>query len=142
MRTFDFTPLLRSGIGFDRFDRLFENMSRQDEASLNYPPYNIIKSGENDYHITMAVAGFGEDDLEITAKENTLEIRAKALPEQDGVTYLHRGIAGRGFERRFELADDIKVTGARIENGLLHVDLLREVPEHKKPRRIEIGKAA
>lgn len=142
MRTFDFTPLLRSGIGFDRFDRLFENMSRQDEASLNYPPYNISKSGENDYHITMAVAGFSEGDIEITAKENTLEIKANALPEPEGVTYLHRGIAGRGFERRFELADDIKVKGARIENGLLHVDLLREVPEHKKPRRIEIGKAA
>lgn len=142
MRTFDLTPLLRSGIGFDRFDRLFENLSRQDEAATGYPPYNIAKSGENDYHITMAVAGFGEDDLEITVKDNTLEIKAKTLVEPEGVTYLHRGIAARGFERRFELADDIKVTGARIEHGLLHVELLRQVPEHKKPRRIEIGKAA
>ena len=139
MRTFDFTPLLRSGIGFDRFDRVLENLSRQDQASLNYPPYNIAKSGENDYQISMAVAGFSEDDIEIVVEENTLGIKAKAQADEDGVAYLHRGIAGRGFERRFQLADDIRVTGARLEHGLLHIDLLREVPEHKKPRRIEIS---
>jgi len=142
MRTFDFTPLLRSGIGFDRFDSLFENLSRVDETTLNYPPYNIVKSGENDYRISMAVAGFAEGDIDLTVEENVLEIKAKAQPEKDGVAYLHRGIAGRGFERRFQLADDIKVAGARLENGLLHVDLKREVPEHKRPRKIEIGAAA
>jgi molecular chaperone IbpA len=142
MRTFDFTPLLRSGIGFDRFDRVLENLSRQDQASPNYPPYNIAKSGENNYQISMAVAGFGEDDIEIVAEENSLEIKAKAQEDKEGVTYLHRGIAGRGFERRFQLADDIRVTGARLEHGLLHIDLLREVPEQKRPRKIEIGGAS
>jgi molecular chaperone IbpA len=139
MRNYDLSPLLRSGIGFDRFDRLFENLSRQDEAAPGYPPYNITKSGEDDYRITMAVAGFGEDDVEITLTDRNLVIKGKPLPEQEGAAYLHRGIAGRAFERRFELADDIKVVGGRLENGLLHVDLVREVPEHKRPRRIEIG---
>ena len=141
MRTFDLNPLLRSGIGFDRFDRILDSLSRQDDAQLSYPPYNIAKSGADDYRISMAVAGFGEDDVEITVKEKTLVVKGKAQAEQDGVAYLHRGIAGRGFERRFELADDIKVVGARMEHGLLHIDLVREVPEHKKPRRIEIGSA-
>ena len=139
MRTFDLNPLLRSGIGFDRFDRLFENLSRQDEAAAGYPPYNITKAGEDDYRISMAVAGFSEGDVEITLTDRNLVIKGKPLPEQEGAAYLHRGIAGRAFERRFELADDIKVVGGRLENGLLHVDLVREVPEHKRPRRIEIG---
>jgi molecular chaperone IbpA len=142
MRTFDFTPLLRSGVGFDRFDRLFENLSRQDENAVNYPPYNIAKFGEDDYRISMAVAGFGEGDIDITVEQNTLDVKAKAQPEREGVAYLHRGIAGRGFERRFQLADDIKVVAAKLENGLLHVDLKREVPEHKKPRKVEIGQSA
>ncbi len=139
MRTYDLNPLLRSSIGFDRFGRLFEQLARMDESAPTYPPYNIEKSGEDDYRITMAVAGFDQGDIELTAKENTLVVKAETLPEKEGATYLHRGIAARGFERRFELADTIKVVGASMENGLLHIDLVREVPEHKKPRKIEIG---
>jgi molecular chaperone IbpA len=139
MRNFDLTPLLRASVGFDRFDRLFDAASRLDDAQLTYPPYNIEKSGDEAYRITMAVAGFAEGDLDITTAENTLVVRGRQQPEQDGVKYLHRGIAGRAFERRFELADTIKVVGARLENGLLHIDLAREVPEHKKPRKIAIG---
>jgi molecular chaperone IbpA len=139
MRSFDLTPLLRASVGFDRFDRLFDTVNRLDDAQLNYPPYNIEKSGEDAYRITMAVAGFGEGDLDLTVTENTLVVTGRQQPEQEGVKYLHRGIAGRAFERRFELADTIKVVGARIENGLLHIDLAREVPEHKKPRKIAIG---
>ena len=141
MRTFDLTPLLRSTVGFDQFDRLFNAVGRLDEGSLNYPPYNIEKSGEDAYRITMAVAGFGESDLDLTVSDNTLTVKGAQQPEKEDVKYLHRGIAGRAFERRFELADTIKVTGARLENGLLHIDLVREVPEHKKPRKIEIGAA-
>ena len=139
MRTFDLTPLLRASVGFDRFDRLFDAASRLDDAQLNYPPYNIEKSGDEAYRITMAVAGFAEADLDLTVTDNTLVVTGRQQPEQDGVKYLHRGIAGRAFERRFELADTIKVVGARVENGLLHIDLAREVPEHKKPRKIELG---
>lgn len=139
MRTFDLSPLLRASVGFDRFDRLFDSASRLDEAQLNYPPYNIEKSGDDAYRITMAVAGFAESDLELTAAENTLVVTGRQQPEKEGVKYLHRGLAGRAFERRFELADTIRVVGARLENGLLHIDLAREVPEHKKPRKIAIG---
>jgi len=139
MRTYDLNPLLRSSIGFDRFGRLFEQLSRADDTAPTYPPYNIEKSGEDDYRISMAVAGFTIADIDVTVKENTLIVKADSVAEQEGATYLHRGIAGRGFERRFELADTIRVTGADIENGLLHIDLVREVPEHKKPRKIEIG---
>lgn len=139
MRSFDLSPLLRASVGFDRFDRLFDSMSRLDDAQLSYPPYNIEKSGDDAYRITMAVAGFAEGDLDLTATENTLVVTGKQQPEKEGVKYLHRGIAGRAFERRFELADTIKVVGARLENGLLHIDLAREVPEHKKPRKIVVG---
>ena len=139
MRTYDLNPLLRSTIGFDRFGRLFEQLARVDDSAPSYPPYNIEKSGEDDYRITMAVAGFAQADIDLTVKENTLVIKAEAIAEKDGASYLHRGIAGRGFERRFELADTIKVVGANVENGLLHIDLVREVPEHKRPRKIEIG---
>ncbi len=142
MRTFDLNPLLRSGIGFDRFDRLFENLSRQDDTARSYPPYNIQKSGENDYRISMAVAGFGDDDIDVTLTDRTLVIKGEQQADEEAVSYLHRGIAGRAFERRFELADGIKVTGAHLEHGLLHVDLAHEVPEHKKPRRIAIGAPA
>ncbi len=143
MRTYDLTPLLRSTIGFDRFNRLLEAGAKLDENALTYPPYNIEKTGEDDYRITMAVAGFNADDIDVTAKENTLVISGKALPEHEDVTYLHRGVAGRAFERRFELADTIKVVGASLENGLLHVDLVREIPEALKPRKIAIeAKAA
>ncbi len=141
MRAFDLSPLLRSTIGFDRFDRLFDAALR-DAADNSYPPYNIEKQGEEQYRITMAVAGFREEDLDVTVKENTLLITGKAQPEDDKVSYLHRGIAGRAFERRFELADTIKVTGAKLENGLLDIELAREIPEAQKPRRILIGQAA
>jgi molecular chaperone IbpA len=135
--------LLRSTIGFDRFNWLLEAGAKLDENALSYPPYNIEKTGEDDYRISMAVAGFKPDDIDVTAKENTLVISGRALPEHEGVTYLHRGVAGRAFERRFELADTIKVVGASLENGLLHVDLVREIPEALKPRKIAIeAKAA
>lgn len=139
MRAFDLTPLLRSSVGFDRFNRAFEVANRVDDAQLSYPPYNIEKLGDDGYHITMAVAGFTESDIDITITEETLVIAGKQEAEEDDVTFLHRGIARRSFERRFQLADSIKVTGARLENGLLHVDLVREVPEHKKPRQIPIS---
>ncbi len=138
MRTFDLSPLLRSSVGFDRFDRLFQSLSQFDESASAYPPYNIEKAGEDDYRITMAVAGFTEEDVDVTVKENTLVISARAIPEREGAKYLHRGIAGRAFERRFELADTVKVLGARLGKGLLHIDLVREIPEAKRPRKIAI----
>ena len=139
MRTYDLTPLMRSTIGFDRFDRLFEQASQHAETTSSYPPYNIEKLGKDAYRISMAVAGFGEEDLDITVRENSLVIAGKALAEEKKAAFLHKGIAQRGFERRFDLADYIKVTGANLENGLLHVDLVREVPEAKRPRRIDIA---
>lgn len=135
---FDLSPLMRSTIGFDRAFRLLDAASRADDGSLNYPPYNIEKSGENTYRISMAVAGFAPEQLDVTVKENVLFVVGKPREDVSEVQYLHRGIAARAFERRFELADTIKVTGARFENGLLHVDLVREVPEAKKPRQIAI----
>ncbi len=140
MRNFDLTPLMRATVGFDRLANLLDTATRVDEGTLGYPPYNIEKTGEDAYRITMAVAGFGEEDLEITVQENSLVIKAaKAKTEEDkAVKYLHRGIATRGFERRFDLADFIKVTGARLENGMLSVELEREVPEAMKPRTIAI----
>jgi molecular chaperone IbpA len=139
MRTYDLTPLMRSTIGFDRFDRLFEQAFQHADSGSSYPPYNIEKRGEDAYRISMAVAGFGEDDLEITVKENSLTIAGKPLSEDANTSFLHKGIAQRGFERRFDLADHIKVTGANLENGLLHVDMVREIPEAKRPRRIDIA---
>ncbi len=140
MRTYDLSPLMRATVGFDRLASLLDTASRVDEATLGYPPYNIEKTGEETYRITMAVAGFGEADLDVTVQENSLVIKAgKAKPEADkGVRYLHRGIATRAFERRFDLADHIQVTGARLENGILSIDLEREVPEAMKPRSIAI----
>lgn len=135
---FDLSPLMRSTIGFDRAFRLLDAATRAEEGALNYPPYNIEKSGENTYRISMAVAGFAPEQLEATVKENVLYIVGKAREESAETQYLHRGIAARAFERRFELADTIKVVGASFENGLLHVDLVREVPEAKKPRQIAI----
>ncbi len=141
MRTFDLTPLFRTTIGFDRMARLLDSIAS--EQASTYPPYNIEKTGEDAYRITMAVAGFDEDDLEVTVHENQLVIagRMKREEEEDGQDrrYLYRGIAERAFERRFNLADYIQVKGARLENGLLHVDLVREVPEEKKPRSIKIS---
>jgi molecular chaperone IbpA len=139
MRAYDFSPLFRSTVGFDRMQRMIESALRADESNASYPPYNIEVSGEEAYRITMAVAGFGEDDLNITVKENTLYISGTSRKDDEGTVYLHRGIAGRSFERRFHLAEHIQVAGAKLENGILHVDLVREVPEALKPRKIEIS---
>ena len=138
MRNYDFSPLFRSTIGFDRIQQLLDSVPSFDEVAASYPPYNIEATGENAYRISMAVAGFGESDLDIVAKENTLTIIGKAQTQDKDSVYLHRGIAGRSFERRFQLADHIKVKGANLANGLLHVDLEREIPEALKPRTIKI----
>jgi molecular chaperone IbpA len=142
MDRFDFSPLFRSTIGFDRLTRLMDAASRTDSASLGYPPYNIEKTGEDAYRLTMAVAGFSSDELDLTVQENSLVVTGKAKKEEEEGRYLHRGIARRAFERRFSLAEHIKVVGASLENGMLHVDLVREVPEAAKPRKIEIGRGA
>ena len=137
MRNYDLSPLFRSTVGFDRMNRLIDTAFNTDVPS--YPPYNIEKLGEDDYRVTMAVAGFGNDDLEITQKENALFIKGDVNRNNDGVTYLHRGIAARTFERRFALADHVNVVDASLENGILVVDLKREVPEALKPRKIAIA---
>jgi molecular chaperone IbpA len=139
MRTFDFSPLFRSSVGFDRLAQLMD--SARDDAPT-YPPYNIERTGEDQYRITMAVAGFGENDVEITAQENALTVVGKQPKDEAPKSLLYRGIAGRPFQRRFELAEYIRVTGASLENGLLHIELVREVPEAVKPRTIKIGSAA
>jgi len=138
---FDFSPLLRSSIGFENINRLLDIASRATEGDVSFPPYNIEKLGEDSYRITMAVAGFTRSELDITVQENTLVVTGKAADEAQPAerTFLHRGIAKRAFERRFQLADVIKVTGASFENGLLNIELTREVPEHKKPRKVAIG---
>lgn len=141
MRTIDFSPLFRSTVGFDRMQRLMDAAMNADDANLSYPPYNIEAQGEDAYRITMAVAGFSEDDIEVVSKENTLTISGKANKEDDAAVYLHRGIAGRSFTRHFQLADHIRVVGAELKNGLLHVELAREIPEELKPRRISIRTA-
>lgn len=142
MRTFDFSPLYRSTVGFDSMTRLLESALRADEGQNSYPPYNIEKTGENAYRITMAVAGFGENDITITAQDNSLVVTGKLAKTEEGKKFLHRGIAGRAFERRFELAEHIRVAGASLVNGLLHVDLVKEVPEAKKPRTVKIETVA
>jgi molecular chaperone IbpA len=143
MDRFDFSPLFRSTIGFDRLARLVDSATRFDTATPAYPPYNIESTGEESYRLTMAVAGFARDELDITVEKNSLVISGKAQKEDEEAQgrYLHRGIARRAFERRFSLADHIKVNGASLDNGLLHVDLVREVPEEAKPRQITIGEA-
>lgn len=139
MRAFDFAPLLRSSVGFENLNRLID-LSTRGEAD-SYPPYNIEKVGDGAYRISMAVAGFGQDELDITVQENMLVVSGQTgeQSENDSREFLYRGIARRAFERRFQLADTIKITGASYENGLLNIELAREVPEHKKPRKIEIG---
>ncbi len=139
MRSYDLTPLYRTTVGFDRmFDRL-DNIGKSE--ATGYPPYNIERVDEDRYRVTLAVAGFSEADLEIELHENSLKI-VGARPEGDETrTYLHQGIAGRSFERRFQLADHVKIEGASLMNGLLNVDLRREIPEAKKPRKIEINSA-
>lgn len=138
MRTFDLAPLYRSTVGFDRLFSMLDGF----ETAPGYPPYNIERTGENDYRITVAVAGFGEGDLSIEVKENTLTIKgAKQAKDEQRGQVLHQGIAARAFERVFQLADHVVVKAAQLENGLLHVDLVREIPEAKKPRQIPIGNA-
>ena len=136
MRTFDLAPLYRSTVGFDRLFSMLDGF----EATPGYPPYNIERTGENAYRISVAVAGFGENDLSIEAKENALTIKgAKQEKQEQSSEVLYQGIAARAFERVFQLADYVQVKSARLENGLLHVDLVREIPEAKKPRQIPIG---
>lgn len=139
MRTaFDLSPLFRSTIGFDRMSRLLDAAMRADDNTVSYPPYNIEVLGEEAYRLTMAVAGFGENDINVIVQDNSLLISGKTAKADEDRKFLYRGIAGRAFERRFELADHIKVTGASLVNGLLHVELAREVPEAMKPRTIKI----
>ena len=136
MRTFDLAPLYRSTVGFDRLFSMLDGF----ESTPGYPPYNIERTGENTYRISVAVAGFGENDLSIEAKENALTIKgAKQEKQEQTSEVLYQGIAARAFERVFQLADYVQVKSARLENGLLHVDLVREIPEAKKPRQIQIG---
>lgn len=146
MRQYDLSPLYRSTVGFDRLFSMLDQVSGSD-ASAGYPPYNIERTGEHDYRISVAVAGFADSDLSIESRENTLTIRgSKETPSSDEAAakreVLHQGIAARAFERRFQLADHVQVVGASLENGLLHVDLVREIPEAQKPRQIPIGKVA
>jgi molecular chaperone IbpA len=143
MRHFDLSPLYRQTVGFDRLFNLLDQASGVDGASA-YPPYNIERMGENAYRVTLAVAGFGREELTIETKENTLTIKGSKEPTTaaEGREMLHQGIAARAFERRFQLADHVVVTGASLVNGLLHVDLVRELPEAQKARRIEIGGGA
>ena len=138
MRTIDLSPLLRLSVGFDSLSRALDSAMRLDESDLSYPPYNIEKLGDNEYGITMAVAGFAEDDLEVTSQQGVLTVRGRINREADAGNFLHRGIAGRAFERKFQLADYVEVSGARLANGLLHIALRREVPEAMKPKTIAI----
>ena len=141
MTTFDFAPLFRTAIGFDRLARLMDTAASAAEAP-SYPPYNIEKTGEDTYRLTMAVAGFRPDELDMVVKDNTLVVSGKVANDSQKGEVLYRGIAGRAFERRFVLADHIVVDGADLQNGLLHVGLKRVVPEALKPRRIAIGAGA
>lgn len=141
MTTFDFSPLFRNAIGFDRVSRLIDSALTGADQSAGYPPYNIEKTGDDAYRLSMAVAGFGSEDISITQHENALIVTGRVKQTENERQFLYRGIAGRAFERRFQLADFIKVRGAELVNGLLHVDLVREVPESMKPRQIKIASA-
>jgi molecular chaperone IbpA len=139
MRPIDLSPLYRSTIGFERLVQLLDSMTGPDGSDGGFPPYNIERLGENEYRITMAVAGFGREELKIEAKDTTLLVRGEKTPEDKQRQFLHRGIAARSFERRFQLADYVEVKAADLENGLLHIDLVRNLPERMKPRSIAIG---
>ncbi|TDI58500.1 MAG: Hsp20 family protein [Alphaproteobacteria bacterium] len=143
MRMFDTTPLLRSTVGFDNINRLLDSVTRQDPRESAYPPYNIEKVGDDSYRISMAVAGFKESELNIVVSDGVLEVSGKSETAEESPestpTFLHRGIAKRAFNRRFTLADTIKVRGAGLEDGLLHVELEREIPEERRPRQIQIN---
>jgi molecular chaperone IbpA len=141
MRPVDFAPLYRSTVGFDRLFDLLDSVTGFDQASPGYPPYNIERLGENDYRITMAVAGFAQDEIRVDVKEQTLTVAGARKPDEKERQYLHRGIAARNFERRFQLADHVEVKGADLQDGLLHIELVRNIPERLKPRTIAIGSA-
>ncbi|MEE4350072.1 MAG: Hsp20 family protein [Pacificimonas sp.] len=141
MRTIDLTPLYRTTVGFDRLAAMLDAVTAHDAGAAGYPPYNIEKTGEDAYRITLAVAGFAESELSVESRDGQLLVTGRKADAQDGEgrTFLHRGIAERAFERRFQLADHVKPVGAVVENGMLHVELVREVPEALKPRRIAIN---
>lgn len=138
MMTFDISPLYRSTVGFDRLENLFDTALTTE--ATGFPPYNIETTGENGYQITMALAGFGEDDISVVQQGYELVVSGEARKDSEPRQYLYRGIAGWSFERRFQLADHVKVAEARMDKGLLQIDLVREVPEALRPRKIEIGK--
>jgi molecular chaperone IbpA len=142
MRHFDFAPLYRSTVGFDRLVQLLDGITGFDNDGSTYPPYNIERLGDNEYRITMAVAGFSEPEINIEVKEQTLAVKGEKKTADKDAQFLHRGIAARTFERRFQLADHVEVKGADLKDGLLHVDLVRNVPERLKPRQISIGGGA
>ena len=142
MRTFDFAPLHRATVGFDQIADLMDRVMSSDVSQPSYPPYNLEKIDADSYRISIAVAGFSEADLNVEVKEGALVVSARKAEAEDERTFLHRGIATRAFERRFTLADHVRVTGASHADGMLHIDLQREVPEALKPRRIEIASAA
>ncbi len=142
MRHYDFSPLYRATVGFDRVADLMGRVLSSDVAEPGYPPYNIEKTGDAAYRISLAVAGFTADELAVEVRDSTMHVTARKTAEDEGRTYLHRGIATRAFERRFALADHVRVTGAAHELGMLHIDLVRETPEALKPRRIEIAAAS
>jgi molecular chaperone IbpA len=139
MTNFDFSPLYRTTVGFDHLSTLLDNIHRSDRAANSYPPYNIELISENNYQITMAVSGFNSDELDIKSEHRTLTVKGQKHPDQNTRNYLHQGIAARNFERKFQLAEHIEITGAQLENGLLHIDLAREIPEAMKPKSIPIN---
>jgi molecular chaperone IbpA len=141
MTTFDLSPLWRSSVGFDEFDRLFDSVFSTNNKGATYPPYNIVKHDKNIYQITMAIAGFDQDQINISQEGNLLTVKGVmgSDKEEDRTEFLYRGIANRNFERKFELADTVKVIKADLKNGLLSIDLEREIPEHQKPRNIQIN---
>jgi len=141
MRGYDFAPLYRATVGFDQIADLMDRVLTNDVSQSTYPPYNIEKTADDAYRISIAVAGFSEDDLTVEVKDGALHVSANKVDENEDRTYLHRGIATRAFQRRFHLADHVRVVGASHENGMLHIDLQREIPEALKPRRIAIAKA-
>ena len=138
MTSFDFSPLYRTTVGFDHLSTLLDNIHRSDRAVNSYPPYNIELINENNYQITMAVSGFNSDELDIKSEQRTLTVKGQKHPDENSRNYLHQGIAARNFERKFQLADHIEITGAQLENGLLHIYLAREIPEAMKPKTIPI----
>lgn len=141
MRGYDFAPLYRATVGFDQIADLMDRVLTKDVENPTYPPYNIEKTADDAYRISIAVAGFSDDDLSVEVKDGALLVSARKVDEEEGRTFLHRGIATRAFQRRFHLADHVRVTGASHADGMLHIDLKREIPEALKPRRIEIAKA-